>query len=318
MLLRVGQLSRQIEQAKTYEEALELTTTGVQSLFGYDDVALYRASADGTYSITAESTTSAPSRAKPSSSWRCMWEPELFVTKEMPWRCIAGRSQPTIPIIYTDRLEIQPDLSHVLLLAANEEQSVYLQNVQAESVTAMALIHEGIVWGILNAHRRTSRFPPFEERALVQQIGDALLRRHADEEQNLSAAIKRQLKNIQNPTADNIQSTGSSPQMLSRVIPRIHTLIEADGFAIQYADRLFTMGRVPSDSFIFELHKWIDQSPSAFEQFVCTKLSDLYPKARAHSDLACAVLTKKKRSCTTVSPSEGGAGFRSKPRRVAR
>lgn len=281
-----------IHAAKSVEEAQNLAVEAIQDLTGFDRVKMYEFQPDWSGKVVAESRAD-----ETMASYLGLYFPDTDIPKQaralfslVPWRGIASTQEDaTMPIIADAAAAGSIDLSHSILRSVSPIHLEYLRNMGLGASFSASLMLDGRLWGLIACHHRHEHWLSFDEWALVEDIGMAVVDRIDREEDMLTARNLVHMRQIEHSLAAEMRRRQDISSVIEDMIPSIQEFLRADGFAFVYGNDVYTSGFTPPISFIRQLIGWAESNDRS-DQFATTQLHAVWPAAQKHMETACGVL----------------------------
>ena len=280
-----------ILHAANFDEALGIAVDAVRDITGYARAKIYRFHHDWSGEVIAESR----SDALPSYLGLCFPPGDIprqvrQIMSIVPYRAIGSSSDDTIPIRCKEGAEPTLDLTWSVLRSVSRMHTAYLRNIGVQAAFSTSLMHDGKLWGLIAVHDDRDGVLPFDSWSLVQEIGTAVMLRHAQQQRTDIADMISRLRQVENGFAAALRKDGDVETVLSRLMPVLREFLGADGFAFQFGSNLHVTGRTPPPEFIPELINWAIRKRETSDQYQTIALHEEWPPAKLHIDTACGVL----------------------------
>ena len=280
-----------IIHAEDFDASLKIAVDAVREITGYSRAKIYRFHEDWSGEVIAESSDG----VLPSYLGLCfpatdIPKPVRELYSIVPYRAIGTVSGEPVRVRCLASESAELDLTGSILRAVSNMHITYLQNIGVSSSFSTALKHQGKLWGLIAIHNDTPEMIPFDSWTLIQEIGTALMLRHAQQQRTDTADMISRLRQIESLFSAPLRRNGNIEEVISNLIPVLREFLGADGFAFQFGVNLHTSGRTPPPDFIRKLIKWATTRPGGSDQYQTISLQKEWPLAVEHADTSCGVL----------------------------
>ncbi|RZK39430.1 MAG: GAF domain-containing protein [Pedobacter sp.] len=191
--------------------------------------------------------------------------------------------------IKTFENETPLDLTHSTLRAVSPIHIQYLKNMGVESSFSISLIAHGKLWGLIACHNYTPKFIDYKAREGTKLIGSIL-----------SSALEYRQNEIETESDHGYQQAiaeisgqlEKDPEIISALTKHDISLLNAnsaDGAAILFERKIYTLGTTPSTSQLDSLFNWLKMTMND-SVFYTNQLSAHYKPAINFAEKASGVL----------------------------
>ncbi len=294
----IGVSLSKILEARTLEKTLQFAAKQVKEIIGYDRVMIYKFREDEHGEVIAEEknediepflglhypASDIPRQAR-----------ELYKLNLV--RIIANVDSTPAALLVTDpHFATAPlDLTHSTLRAVSPVHIEYLKNMGVKASFSISIVVKERLWGLIACHNYEPAFIGYEARnnaKLISKILSSSLEYREEEK------IKEEGIWFEKALREIIPRAGSDLDIVDSLIfhdTNILNLTEADGAALFFENKLYTLGTTPSEDEISDLIKWLGNSKYQ-SLFQTDHLSALFSPAHSYKNIASGLL-----SCT-ISP----------------
>ncbi|MEL6617540.1 MAG: HWE histidine kinase domain-containing protein [Pseudomonadota bacterium] len=256
-----------------WEDATEL----MRSIVGYERVMFYRFLPEGTGEVVAESRhPEAPSFLGlrfPASDIPPIAR-QLYA--KTPIRVIFDVNGPDQDVLALAD-EAPLDMSLALLRGKDQVHQKYLQNMGVAATMTVPIVVDGILWGLFAAHNRTTKTPDPANLAAAELAGKLISLRlqHAIESRKQSRFVScgALVSQLVVPSANDLGLIAAWEE----VSEAVGALINCDGVALIFGDKLLGRGAVPPERACWALLSILD--PSRTQTKAISDLRARFPAA---------------------------------------
>ncbi len=289
--------NRQIQAAKSFQDACEIAVNRTREITGYERVKIYRFLEDWSGQVIAES------REEDMPAYIGLCFPDTDIPKQarelyqiLPYRIVSSADDKNSRILldqsFFDDNDVSLDLTWSLLRSVSPIHSQYLRNMGVASSFSVGMTRQDELWGLLVCHSRRPRLLPFEFWDVARDMVDTLMLRLDREHSELRMAGVRKLRNVEASIATALRANVSMQEAIRSLAHLVGDLIPSSGFAFQDQHNTHVVGETPSFEFIRELIAWAAPKPKHGDVFYTTALHHEWSHAAAQKDVACGVLIK--------------------------
>ncbi|NNE89357.1 MAG: GAF domain-containing protein [Silicimonas sp.] len=280
-----------ILNAASMDEAFQIAADASRKITGFSRVNIYRFLPDWSGEVLAESLDNAAMQSYLGLHFPASDIPAQAreIMRLVPYRAIGSVADNNHDIIMEEGQE-QFDLTWSVTRSVSKMHTQYLRNMGVEATFNASLMLRGKLWGLITAHNTAPGFVPFDNWALLQEIGTALMLKQDQVERLESAAKIRNLRSIENLFASALRKNHDVEDVIKTLIPNLQEFLKADGFAFQYGPNLHVCGATPPDGFIRDLITWAQSNHNETDQYQTTALHRDWEPGAAHIETACGIL----------------------------
>ena len=286
IFIQAGRFKYHPERADNLKELCEDIARETRNITGYDRVMIYRFDELYNGEVFAENkrddlkpflglhypNTDIPEQAR-----------QLFMRNAL--RLLVDVNYKPVPIYTLQETELEPDnidLSLTTLRSFSPIHLEYLINMGVVATLNIAIVYKGRLWGLISCHHYSPRNIPYHVR-LATQLQTALLEsqiavREAADEFEFIKINNAKLNLLQGMLWEEGQDI-----FTETYLGLLQDLLNADGVILAYNDILHYVGKLPSESTIPDLLKWLSLN-SIDGSYTTESLSTQYPAALAYSD----------------------------------
>ena len=289
----VGRSLSEILADKKVDSLLGNVAQQIRKIIGYDRVMVYKFHEDGHGEVVAEA------KSDNFESWLGLHYPASDIPKQARElykinlvRLIADvHSKPSALLTHpVDGKALPLDLTHSTLRAVSPIHIQYLKNMGVASSFSVSILDGDQLWGLIACHNYTPRFINYKERESAKLVG-----------QVLSSAISfREQEEDQQHASEHRQSVETITRYLLRNIAvqdalinqdcTLKDVLNCDGAALYFENKLHVTGKVPDEAFINDLVDWLGEKTYVDGYFTTNKLADQFPSASKYKSTASGVL----------------------------
>ncbi len=291
----IGFSLSKILEASTLQTTLQFAAKQVKKIIGYDRVMIYKFWEDEHGEVIAEEknenvepflglhypASDIPPQAR-----------ELYKVNLV--RMIADVDSHPAALLVTDpHFASAPlDLTHSTLRAVSPVHIQYLKNMGVKASFSISIVVKDRLWGLIACHNYQPGFMEYETRNNAKLIGkilsSSLEYREEQQIKEEGAGYEKTLREIALAAIEELDIPGSLISHDANILG----LTSANGAALFFENKLYTLGATPSENEIHDLIKWLlnNNYPTIFQS---DHLSQLYSPAYAYKDVASGFL-----SCT--------------------
>jgi chemotaxis family two-component system sensor kinase Cph1 len=274
------------------EQILQNTCEDIRRMTGYDRVIIYQFGIDEHPTIVV-----GESAKKGLRSYLGLHFPADFISqniKENHFR-LPLQYIPSLQITGVKMIpEINPltnhplDLTHTNIGMITEEERKYLNNMEADATTSIAIIHDNTLWGVIACLNKEKKYLPVNVRLILLLIGSTLAKQIFSLEQIKDAQEEQRIATVEASLAQNIMKEDSLIYALDHYHSSIMELLFATGMSIFFQDNLFNYGKTPTHDDVLKLIDWIKSKNMSSYQTDC--LSKDFPDSIYYKDTVSGLL----------------------------
>lgn len=280
-----------LQEAISLQALSHLIASETRNITGYDRVMIYKFDEQYNGEVIAESKrddlepflglhyphTDIPAQAR-----------ELYLRNLM--RMIVDVHYTPVPIFTVEnRTHRDLDLSLSVLRSVSPIHIEYLKNMGVGATLTISLINDGRLWGLISCHHYSPKNLAHYTRLSALMQGHFLTSqinvRQQAEEYALAKSIEHSLEAILSLT------NSEQPHFLEKLLSEEHILkvVNAKGFALLNADRLYLVGMTPTEPETRALISVLANSTSIMPLHT-HRLIDLYPPAEHFTQAAAGII----------------------------
>lgn len=277
------------------KEASQIAAEQVRDILGYDRVMIYEFDEEWNGKVIAEAKnpeiTAYVGQHYPASDIPKQAR-ELYLRNWL--RTIVNANYIPVDIVPPlNPLTNKPlNLSLSILRSVSPVHLEYMRNMGVGASMTISLIHDNQLWGLIACHHSVPKYVPHRLRNLCNFLGSffssELYQRQRLDDYDAELQAKEHLNRIVGIFIGN--STAS--QILEQLHEEQRSLMEvmdAEGAAVLYQDRLVLFGRTPTQDQVEDLAAWI--SGKAVDlNYHTSRLSLEYEPAKLYKDTASGVV----------------------------
>ena len=288
----VTQMGRNVQQAGSLQELLDVSASEVHRAIGFDRVMVYRFDPDGSGEVVAEVTRSVV------PSFLGLHYPATDIPKQARALYLANwirhipdarySPSPIIPLLnpLTDR---PVDLSHSGLRSVSPVHRQYLANMGVVASLSLSPLHRGALWGLIMGHHHSPRYLARDLRDacelfayMVSSQLEVKLSERDPGERFYQTLVHEELVTQVSREADLAEG-------LSRCRPGLLDLVSAGGVGLWVSGRFSSIGATPQPEQVKGLANWLKHTTKV-GVFHTASLPVVYPPARDFAHVASGVL----------------------------
>ncbi len=289
---RLAKLSLELKRYLTLAELYEGTAAELKEILGVDKVMIYR------FDESWRGTVLAEAKAAGMESYLDLRFPDTDVPEPVrrlyernPFRMIAdvAASEAQMVPALNPLTDKPADMSGCILRGVAPVHVEYLKNMQVTASISVAVIQEGVLWGLISMHNLTPKvFNPAVREALKlfsECFTARLFYLESREEHDHIAGIA----DFRGSLADSGMRGEFPFGVLSKELHSISHLLNAQGAAFLLDGNWFKWGHVPDQENLVRLTAWL-QANSGQKVFCTQFLSGLYADGSAIKDISSGLL----------------------------
>ena len=250
-----------------FEKAVDLpgllagAAKAFRGLTGYDRVMIYRFLDDAAGKVVAED-------ASP--------DQHSFLNHHFPASDIPAQARAlyvrnlvrVIPDVHYRPAPLQPelpaddplDMSDCSLRSVSPIHIQYLKNLGVAASASFSIVKDGELWGLVACHNGTPRMLPLDVRGACRALAAGLARQIKSREDTDAYRERVRLRTSEDRIVELLLREGSLDDAISRHLPEIQRMLDADGVAVLRGTEAVTAGKCPSEADIKSLAGWIARS----------------------------------------------------------
>ena len=287
------QQNSEILKASSLEEALQVCLGAVRAMTGADRVVIYTFLPDWSGHVIAED------KGDHMPSFMDLRFPATDIPKQarylmniVPYRATTTVQEGSISALSPAHdPEGKPfDLTWSLLRGTSKIHMEYLRNMEVGGSFVVPLLLDGKLWGALTCNFKEPKTLPFDTMNFVQDFGNSLMNVVDQEESTAHLKKVNATMEIEREIVTLLVQTGELQPALAQCASKLLALMNAEGFAFKYGEKLFVSGEVPPADFIDRLIDWSSKQEWENGYFITEALHELFPESKEHINTACGVL----------------------------
>ncbi len=181
------------------------------------------------------------------------------------------------------------DLSHAVLRSVSPMHIEYLKNMGVGASMSVSLLKDNTLWGLISCHHLTPKYIQHEIRSacelLGQVISNLLVTTHDYEEHN----YEMQVKSTQTRLTSNLVKEDNVFASLVNYEADLLQLVNAQGLAICFEDKIERVGQVPTETDLQQLVDWL-KTTVIEDVFYTNHLAERYQGAASFKDVGSGLL----------------------------
>ena len=279
-----------IQSSGTLSKLLRRVAELVKEITGYDRVMIYKFHEDDHGEVVAEA------RNEDLESWLHLHYPasdipaqarELYKLNLV--RIIAAVNSQPSGLLSADKITTPLDLTHSVLRAVSPVHIEYLVNMKVGASFSISLLYKKRLWGLIACHSNSPRFIEYNSRIACKFIGQLFsaameFKSNENAEQEITLRRENQLSLF-----EQLMKEMEPVSALTQGPVTMMDINNSTGAVFCFEDKLYTIGKVPTDEQLRELMKWLRKN-EASSFFQTSTLPIQYPGARAFADVASGLM----------------------------
>jgi len=282
----------------------QMATASVRRVAQYDRVMVYRFMADGSGWVIAESRT--PELAP----FLDLHYPAADIPQQAralylkSWlRLITQVDYDPAPLTPTrnPRTGKPLDMSFAILRDVSPIHREYLRNMGIDASMSISIIVGGKLWGLIACHNNSPRRLPRHLRAVCELFGSMFSLQLEAREKSEQFELRLASRMILQKLMLNLSGVEDYAHGLTQQTPNLLDYIHGGdialngarggGVAVRVEGKITFLGTTPDRKQIAELTEWLTSYMTETEgTFATDRLSEIYPPAKAFSDVASGLL----------------------------
>ena len=150
------------------------------------------------------------------------------------------------------------DMSLCSLRSMSPIHIQYLKNMGVAATLVISLVVGDKLWGLVACHHYSSRFVPYEIRALCEMLGEAVATRIAALESFLQSQAELSVRRLEQRMIESISSEGDWQGALFDNAMTLLQPVGASGAALLVDGQVRSTGEVPGTRELRDLARWLD------------------------------------------------------------
>lgn len=291
LLVQTRQAVMQLQAAPTFRAYCHVVAAQIRALTGYDRVMIYRFAEDHHGWVFAEDK-------------RADWEPYLdlhYPASDIPAqaralfllngvRLLPDRAYVPVPVEPALHPETGAplDMSHTFLRGASVMYTEYLANMGVQASLTLAIVREGVLWGLVACHHGTARHIPYEVRTSCELLARLVSLQLDERERREDAAYMARLERAHGAILARLTTAPDMLAALSEPGPSLDEVLEGTSAAVVTAGVVYGLGATPPEAVVQAAARWVAEQP---DEVVATRqLAAVVPGARGHERVAAGLL----------------------------
>ncbi|MEA5514882.1 ATP-binding protein [Nodularia sp. UHCC 0506] len=281
-----------LQSAYNLTEISQIIVTEVKKITGFDRVMLYRFDQDWNGTVIAESKpeylTAYLGLRYPASDIPT----QARTLYSQNWLRLIPNThyQPVAIIPANNPLTNEPlDLSRSVLRSVSPVHIEYMHNMGVTASMSISIMKGGKLWGLIACHHQSPKYIPYEIRNACEFLGQMTSLEMAAKEDSEDVEYKIQVKSHHSKLVEYMSLENNFIDGLINKQPNLLNLVEAQGAAVCFHGKYFTVGKTPEQQDIEDLVEWINQNQQE-EIFYTDSLFKFYPQAEKLRDVASGVM----------------------------
>jgi chemotaxis family two-component system sensor kinase Cph1 len=289
----IGRSLSEILMNKKLDSLLTNAAEQIKKIIDYDRVMVYKFHADGHGEVVGES------KIDSIETWMGLHYPASDIPEQARElykinlvRLIADVETTPSPILALakDGKAAPLDLTMSNLRAVSPIHIQYLKNMGVASSFSVSIMDQDKLWGLIACHNYSPKFINFDKRESAKLVGQVLSSaisfREQEEEQEYSAQHRQCIETI----TRQLLRDKSIGEALFNIDCSIKDVVNCEGAALFYENKLQTIGQVPDESFIEKLIAWLDEKTYTDGYYLTNNLTLAYPVAAEYKETASGLL----------------------------
>jgi two-component system, chemotaxis family, sensor kinase Cph1 len=281
-----------LKRASELKEFLQLTTSELRKIAGFDHVMVYKFDHDQAGEVIAEA------KREDLPSYLGLRYPNFDIPE--PARELYKRSLLRfIPNFAVESVELQPkenpvtheplDLSLSVLRSFGSCCAEYHQNMDTAALLVISIIKDSKLWGLISFHHQTPKYIPYKIRASCEFLGEVISLELANKVIQEKADYKTKLESLRSQVMESISQQEDLVDALIQPEARLLELVGASGVAVCINDDITLRGKTPNIQNVRSLITWVE-TQGIDNIFYTNCLAKIYPEAIAFKDIASGLL----------------------------
>lgn len=278
------------ERAPNLKALCERAAVEFRRLTGFDRVMIYRFLDDDAGAVLAEDLA----EGMPS-----------FLNHHFPGSDIPAQARAlyvrnlvrVIPDVSYQPAPLQPawaqaaalDMSDCALRSVSPVHMQYLRNMGVGASASVSIVKDGLLWGLIACHHRTSKLMPYDIRAAARALAGGLARQIRAKEEAETYRDRLRLRGLEDEVTSRFARAGGLDTNLAEGVTELRRMLGADGVAALRAGALYTDGVHPPEGKLLALARWALQRGQ--EPIATDRLCEIYPGAEAFAAQASGLLS---------------------------
>ena len=307
--LQLTEIVSEINTISDLTERCDFVTSSIKNYLHYDRVMMYQFDASWNGKVISEK------KENHLESWLGLQYPasdipqqarKLFLKQGA--RIIQNVNSTPVDLVgFSPNNTNEPlDLSNSELRSVSPIHIEYLQNMKVGATLTIAIVHEGILWGLIACHHYSPKYVSYLQRLSCSFLAQMFATRTAlDSSEGLIEKIKKNSK-IRSTLINQINDEKDLLKGLTGKTYSINNLTASSGAAICIDEKITRIGKCPSKREILKLIKNI-KATSSRDIYYTDHLMGSFKESETYKNTASGVL------CVFISKSKNDALIWFKP-----
>jgi len=260
LLPRLEKAAQSFDRAAGMAELVAAAAQAFRDLTGFDRVMVYRFLEDDAGKVIAEDAVPGrhsflnhhfPASDIPAQA-RALYARNLV-------RVIPDVSYAPAPLRPVRSADNPLDMSDCGLRSVSPVHIQYLKNMGVVASASFSIIKDGVLWGLVACHNFMPRNLALDVRIGCRALAAALARHIKAREDTDTYRERVRLRTFEDRIIELLSREGSLDSALSRHLPEVQQMLDADGVAVVRGDEVVTAGRCPAMADIRALVEWVER-----------------------------------------------------------
>ncbi|MDH6056087.1 sensor histidine kinase [Umezakia ovalisporum] len=181
------------------------------------------------------------------------------------------------------------DLSRSVLRSVSPLHLEYMHNMGVMASMSISIIKNEKLWGLIACHHQSPKYIPYEIRNACEFLGQMTSLEMAAKEGNEDVESKIEVKSCHSKLVEYMSSENNFIDALINQQPNLLNLVNAQGAAVCFHGKCFTIGNSPEEEDIHDLVAWISHNHHE-DIFYTDSLAEVYPEAEKLRDVASGLM----------------------------
>ncbi|MFB2736236.1 ATP-binding protein [Umezakia ovalisporum] len=181
------------------------------------------------------------------------------------------------------------DLSRSVLRSVSPLHLEYMHNMGVMASMSISIIKNEKLWGLIACHHQSPKYIPYEIRNACEFLGQMTSLEMAAKEGNEDVESKIEVKSCHSKLVEYMSSENNFIDALINQQPNLLNLVNAQGAAVCFHGKCFTVGNSPEEEDIHDLVAWISHNHHE-DIFYTDSLAEVYPEAEKLRDVASGLM----------------------------
>ncbi len=272
------------------QDLSEIIVKNIREITGFDRVMVYRFDKDGSGNVIAEDkkedldgffdlrfpTIDIPEVAR-----------KLFRLNYI--RLIRNVNYQSVSLLPHPQTNEPFDLSYSTLRSVSPCHIEYLTNMGVKASMSISILKENKLWGLIACHHYQPKYLPYEIRTACEFLGKIMSLNIIAKEEKENLTYKMEIKEKLSEVIEKLSQTVNIIQSLSENIDLLKGLVNAQGLAFCFENKIKLIGITPEISVINELVLWLKQNQDQ-NFFYTDRLSEIYEKGISIKSVASGIM----------------------------